>query len=399
MWYVEKTENGWSQKIHLPKPFNSKYFDGDGSFTSDGKAFIFVSERPIGIGNYHEKKEMFHGDIQGNLDIWVCLKTENGWSEPINLGSSINTPYAERSPFLHPDGKTLYFSSDGHYGLGYYDVFKSVRLSDTSWTEWSEPVNLGKSINTSGTDYNYKITSFGDIAYFAKGSEVNEYDIYSVTLSKKAKPELFVVTISGKVIDEMGKPLQAHIKWENIENGENLGILESNPQNGEFFIVLPVGKNYSYYAEKTGYYPITKNIDLKAITENRKINIDITLISQKTIEEGKPVVLNNIFFDYNKYELKSESYSELNRIVELFKNNPFWLIQINGYTDSKGEDDYNLKLSKNRAQSVVDYIVSKGIEIFRITALGYGKASPIASNDTEEGREHNRRVEFSIIKK
>jgi outer membrane protein OmpA-like peptidoglycan-associated protein len=399
MWYVEKTENGWSKRIHFPEPINSKYFDADGSFTPDGKAFLFASTRPGGIGNYHEKKDLFHGDLQGNFDIWVCIKTENGWSEPINLGSTINTPYADRGPFLHSDGKTLYFSSDGHYGLGFYDVFKSVRLSDTSWTEWSEPVNLGKTINTVGTDNSYKIIPFGDIAYYSSGSKTNPSDIYSITLPKKAKPELFVVTISGKVVDEKGEPLSAKIKWENIENGDNLGILESNPQNGEFFIVLPVGKNYSYYAEKSGYYPITKNIDLKAINENRKINIDITLISQKTIEEGKPVVLNNIFFDYNKFELKSESYSELNRIVELFKTNSSWLIQINGHTDSKGDDDYNMKLSKNRAQSVVDYIISKGIDKSRINSIGYGKTSPVASNDTEEGREHNRRVEFSILKK
>lgn len=399
MWYVQKTKNGWSNKIHFPEPINSEYFDCDGSYTSDGKAFIFASERPGGIGFIHKKEELFHGDAQGNLDIWVCLKNENGWSEPINLGSSINTSYADRSPFLHPDGKTLYFSSDGHPGLGNLDVFKSIRLSDTSWTEWSEPVNLGKNINTIGNDFSYKIVPFGDIAYYSNGSKINPHNIYSITLPKKAKPELFVVTISGKVVDESGNPLSAKIKWENIETGENLGILESNPQNGEYFIVLPAGKNYSYYAEKTGFYPITKNIDLKNIKENKKITIDITLVSQKVIEEGKPIVLNNIFFDYNKYELKSESYAELNRIVELFKANPSWQIQINGHTDSKGDDDYNLKLSKNRAQSVVDYIVTKGIEKSRINSIGYGKTSPIASNETEEGREKNRRVEFTILKK
>jgi outer membrane protein OmpA-like peptidoglycan-associated protein len=397
MWYVQKTENGWSNKIHFPEPINSTFFDSDGSFTSDGKAFIFVSSRPGGIGSYHEKDEPFHGSTDGNTDIWICLKTDKDWSEPINLGSKINTPYAERTPFLHPDGKTLYFSSDGHYGLGSFDVFKSVRLSDSSWTDWSEPVNLGKNINTFDADWGYMFSSFGDSAYYSNFTN-DQLDIFSITLPKKAKPEKFIATISGKVIDEIGKPIQSYVKWENIENGENLGVSESNPQNGEFFIILPVGKNYSYFAEKTGYYPITKNIDLKEIKENTKINIDITLISKKTIEEGKPIILSNIFFDYDKYILKEESFTELKKIVELFKEYPNWVIQISGYTDSKGGDEYNQKLSQNRAQSVVDYIVSKGIDISRIKAIGHGKASPIATNETEEGRERNRRVEFNVLK-
>jgi outer membrane protein OmpA-like peptidoglycan-associated protein len=398
MWYVQKKEYGWSEKIHFPEPINSKYFDSDGSFTADGKAFIFVSSRPGCIGNYHEKGYPFHGSTDGNTDIWICIKTDKGWSQPINLGKRINTPYAERTPFLHPDGKTLYFSSDGHYGLGSFDVFKSVRLSDTSWTEWSEAVNLGKNINTFDADWGYMISSFGDSAYYTNFTN-DQLDIYSITLPKKAKPEKFIATITGKVIDELGKPLQSFVKWENIENGENLGVSESNPQNGEFFIILPVGKNYSYFAEKTGYYPISKSIDLKDIKENTKINIDITLISKKTIEEGKPILLNNIFFDFDKYLLKEESFTELKKIVELFKENPKWIIQINGYTDCRGGDEYNLKLSQNRAQSVVDYIISKDIDYSRIKAIGHGKSSPIATNETEEGRQQNRRVEFKIIRK
>jgi outer membrane protein OmpA-like peptidoglycan-associated protein len=398
-FYVEKTSSGWSAIKPFPKPVNSIYWDCDGFLTADGKAFLFSSDRPGGVGEFHRGGLFFHGYYEGNCDIYVTLKTDSGWSKPINLGSTINTPYTERSPFLHPDGKTLYFSSDGFYGLGGLDVFKSVRLSDTSWTDWSEPVNLGKDINTSGFDIAYKITTDGNLAYFSSNRPGGKggYDIYSITLPEEAKPQKNVVTIRGKVTDENNIPLDAQLKWSDIVTNKNMGELRSNPDNGEYMIILPVGSKYSYYAEKTGYYSVSNSIDLTDEKNYNVMEVNIQLVSIKSLEE-KSIKLNNIYFDFDKYDLKPESYTELNRVYNFLSDNPDVNIEISAYTDSRGSDEYNLELSQRRAQSVVDYLITKGISADRLLAKGYGKENPVADNETEEGRALNRRVEMKVLK-
>ncbi|MCL5990585.1 MAG: OmpA family protein [Bacteroidetes bacterium] len=403
MWYIEKTKSGWSNKMHFPEPINTQYFDGDGSFTSDGRAFIFSTDRPGGVGEYHAKGSEFHGWIAGNIDLWVCIKNENGWSEAINLGSVINTPYAERSPFLHPDGKTLYFVSDGHYGLGLCDVFRSVRLSDSSWTEWSEPVNLGKNINSCYNDEWFVITTDGKYAYYSSYKNNNQIDIYKISLPKSIDPERNVATVNGKVIDKKtGKPiLQAEIKWVELKTGEILNQdLSTNPQTGEFFIVLPVGKNYAYYADKPGYFSESEHLDLTGIKKNITKEINIKLIPEPEIQGCNITFqLNNIYFDFDSASLKQESFWELNRVIDFLKDAPNCKIQINGHTDSIGTKEYDQLLSERRAKSVKNYLVSNGITESRIITKGYGEKKPIASNETEEGRERNRRVEFILKKK
>src|SRR4030095_268068 len=222
-FYAEKTAKGWSEIKPFPKPVNSVYWDCDGFLTADGKAFMFSSDRKGGVGDFVKGGQFYHGEYEGNTDLWVSVKTADGWGNPVNLGNVINTPYSERSPFLHPDGKTLYFSSDGHYGLGSLDVFKSVRLNDTSWTEWSEPVNLGKDINTSGFDIAYKITTDGKYAYFSSDREGGKggYDIYSFKLPPEARPEKNVVTIKGKITDENHTPLDASLRWFELSGGRD----------------------------------------------------------------------------------------------------------------------------------------------------------------------------------
>jgi len=397
-FYIDKTNTGWSDIRHFPEPINSQYFDASALITSDGIAMLFVSDRPGGIGDTHFKGELFHGDTWGNTDIYVCLKQGDGWGEPIDLGAKINTPYAEFSPFLHPDGKTLYFSSTGHYGLGNFDVFKSVRLSDSSWTEWSEPVNLGKEINTAGDDWGYKISTSGDIAYFSGYNKDNlSDDIYSITLPKEVRPER-VATIRGKVTDDKGNMLEADILWEDLSSGKNVGQLKSNPRDGTYFIALPLGKNYGYYAEKKGYYSVSKNIDLPGTIESKNITEDIVLVSIRDIKEKEiSVRINNIFFDYDKYEIKPESFPELNRLVKILKDTDS-KVEIAGHTDSRGKDKYNLELSKNRAQAVVNYLISLGCSSINLTAIGYGETKPISNEATEEGYARNRRVEFKFIK-
>lgn len=400
IFYSDRTRRGWGRMQHLPRPINSIYFESDGFISSDGKAILFSSDRPANIGEFHPKDEPFHGNTWGNTDIYVSLRTPEGYSEPVNLGPCINTPYAERTPFLHPDGKTLYFSSDGHYGLGRLDVFKTVRLSETSWTSWSEPVNLGKQINTAGDDWGYTVATSGEVAYFA-AYEVDAgyggYDIYSITLPSQARPEA-VATISGNVMDEKGNSLAAAIKWENLATGENVGELRSNPQDGSYFIVLPLGANYGYYAEKEGYYPVSKNVDLTEQTEAVDITEDIALASISEIrQKGTAVRINNIFFDFDRYSLRPESFPELNRLAKILKENPETRVEIAGHTDNIGSEVYNLELSRKRAQSVVGYLISAGCSRTGLIPRGYGEQKPIDTNETEQGRAVNRRVEFKFL--
>jgi outer membrane protein OmpA-like peptidoglycan-associated protein len=404
----------------LPDPVNSKYFECDGKITSDGKAMIFVSDRPGGIGEFKEYGKFFNGAKNGNTDIYVSQKTDSGWSKPINLGKIINTPFAERKPFLHPDGKSLYFSSDGHPGLGRLDLFKSTRLKEDSWTEWSEPINLGKEINSGRNDRGAIVATSGELAYFAtadRGLSFGGTDIYKMDVPARFKPEP-VTTLSGRVLDNKGNILEAKIVWEDLETGKKLGELRSNPDDGKFFIILPQGKNYGVYAEKEGYFPISKNIDLRKIKDGQKIKEDIVLYSISDLigddlelmgsgdltydsfelKEKKLLQMNNLFFEYNKATLLKSSFSELDRVIYLLKNYPIDLVEVAGHSDSVGNEEYNISLSDKRAQAVRDYIIKKGIGKDKLVSKGYGKHEPIASNETEEGRKQNRRVELRILK-
>jgi outer membrane protein OmpA-like peptidoglycan-associated protein len=401
-FYIEKTSKGWSEIKQFPPPINSKWWDADAFLTADGKAMIFSSERPGGIGPYHQKGDYFHGMYWGNTDLYICLREGEGWSKQlINLGPVINTPYTERSAFLHPDGKTLYFSSDGHYSLGKSDVFKSVRLSDTSWTMWSPPINLGKEINTSEEDWGYKISTDGKTAYFSTFSQggFGEEDIYYINLPQYAKPDKNVITINGKVLDEKGKPVEAIIKWEDIDRLTEVGESKTDPETGEYFIALPVGKYYAYYAEVRGYYSTVNYLDLTEADAYKEITTDVNLLSvQELKNSGKSIKIENIFFDFGKYDLQEKSYEALNLLYKFMKDNPDIMVEINAYTDNIGSDNFNIHLSENRAASVVNYLVQKGIDQTRLFPQGFGKSNPVASNDSDEGRALNRRVEFRLKK-
>ncbi len=394
IYISERNEADWSTITHLPKPINSNYFDEGANITPDGKAILFTSNRPGGVGEYVKYNSPFHGNAMGNMDLYVCLQTDSGWSKPINLGTTINTPYAERSPFIHPDGKTMYFSSDGHPGLGKLDVFKSVRLNDSSWTEWSEPINLGKEINTSKDDWGYVVNQQGDTAYFSAQNRVDGYggwDIYTVTLPEFAKAQR-TITIRGKVTDINKNKIIANIKWEDLATGKEIGFSRTNPQTGEYIIVLPYGKKYGYFAQANGYYPTSNNIDLSKKIKNDNILNDIVLNKIEEILKSKEkITVNNIFFDYDKYELKNESFPELKRLLDFLKKYPNKII-IQGHTDNVGSKEYNLVLSKKRADAVATYLIKNGIDKKNISTEGYGFSKPVTQKDEEIYK--NRRVEI-----
>lgn len=404
IFHLDKTRDDWGELHHYPAPLNSEYFDSNAAYSPDGNAILFISERPGGVGEFHKKGSFYHGDFEGNTDIYVFIPASDGAGAVINLGSVINTPYAEYSPFLHPDGKTLYFSSNGHPGLGGLDVFKSTRIRADSWTEWSEPVNLGKEINTSYNDWGYQFDARGDKAYFAIGNRPDGYggsDIFTVSLPGQFQPS-GVISVSGKVTDPAGNFLSADLRWNDLTAGKEVGRATSDPQNGKYIIHLPAGGKYAYYAEKPGYMGQSENFDLSEELGYREYVMDIVLHPIARPVEVEPrlvaeIRMNNVFFDFDKSTLRSESKLELDRWAKMLRENPSVILEISGHTDSIGNDGYNQRLSERRAKAVVKYLVEQGISAQRLEARGFGEKKPVESNKTPEGRQINRRVEVKII--
>ncbi len=382
---TRKTLAGWGELEQLPAAINSGTWQADAMITSDGKAMLFAADRQT---EYEMGK---------SVNIFVSLKQEDGsWGEPIDLGPTINTTSFDRSPFLHSDMKTLYFCSSGHTSLGGLDVFMSKRLNEDSWTEWSEPVNLGKRINTFGNDWGYKISTDGTTAYFAS-SDGKQDDIYYFTLPKQYRPEV-VTTISGRVRDTQGRPVATTISWEEMESGKPLGESHTDPATGGFYIVLPHGKKIIYYIDDENLFPVSGNIDLTQEPTAVSIENDIEVAAiERMIEDETPMPLNSLFFDTGKATILPESASELNRVAEILKSRAY-KIEISGHSDNTGTDELNDRLSQQRAEAVRNYLIGKGIAAETMTAKGYGKRKPIADNDTEEGRKKNRRVEIKFIK-
>ena len=396
--YTQKDGTGWTETYNFPDIINSCNWQSDAVLTSDGKALIFASTKSGGQNLYPET-EYYHGDHLYPADIYVSLLDDNNnWGEPINLGTTINTPYCDRTPFLHPDMKTLYFSSDGHGGLGKMDVFKSTRLSDTCWTCWSEPVNMGKEINTEESDWGYKISTNGEKAYFARKNTPKDYDdIYWLNLPNHLRPDL-VATISGKLVDKNNQPVSAEIRWEDLETGKSVGKSQSDPTDGSFFVVLPLGKIYGYYVDKGEYFPISNNIDLRKANKPIDVNEEISMVSFKQmIEEGTAVPVNNLFFNFSEKSLLPYSLPELKRVAKIISGNQL-KIEISGHTDNFGDGEQNQRLSEERAQAVKAFLINEGCNESNMTTIGYGASKPIASNDSEAGRAKNRRVELRFIK-
>jgi len=391
IFYSEKTYTGWLP----PKPIaniNTPGWEGDAVYTSDGKAIIFSSEGWQKVGPQFPAKNRSDG-----FDLYISFRTKTGWSTPLNLGTTINTPWCDRYPFLHPDGKTLYFSSEGHGSLGGSDVYKTTRLYDSSWVDWSEPVNLGKYINGTGDDNGYKISTDGLKAYFSVNNN-NNIDIYETDLPSAMRPGN-VAMISGIVKDENGKTLTAEIRVEDLETGKELANFSSDPITGAYVVILPMGHNYGFYIYRQSYYPTSENINLNEKNEQVTISNDLKLLSIKNmLEKGISVVINNVFFDTDKFELRQESDLELKRLVQLMNDNPTLKLIIEGHTDNDGNEEHNKQLSLNRANAVKQYLFSLGIPDSRIETSGFGSSKPVIENSTIENKQKNRRVEIRFRK-
>lgn len=376
-----KTEAGWSipQRVEILGYYNRHPNNWQNlTVSSDNSILITAAQRD---------------DSYGNNDIYVSFLKEGRYTEPMNLGPTINTFELEISPYLAPDNKTLYFSTSGHPGYGSEDIFMSKRLDDT-WTNWSEPKNLGPGINSEKSEAYFTIPASGEYAYMTIYNPETKSDIYQIKLTQESKPDP-VVLIYGKVLNSKDDSiLSAEIEYSELISDNELGVAISDPISGEYKIILPYGKAYSFLASKKDFYSISENIDLTQLSEYKEIEKNLYLTP---IEKGGVFRLNNVFFDYDKSDLRAESYPELDRLIEFLIENPDIIIEISGHTDSQGGDEYNLNLSSARAKSVTTYIIQKGIANSRVISKGFGETKPIADNSTEDGRQFNRRVEVKIL--
>ncbi len=447
IWYSELGADGkWTLAKNMGPQFNNEFpnfVNAVSSATPDGKSVLMLlgnrymenGKMLAGVSmsdningtwskpkalliendyNYNEKANYFMAntrksllmsiereDSRGGRDLYVShAKNDSVWTEPLNLGDILNTSGEETSPFLASDDKTLYFSSNGFSGFGGSDIFMSRRLDDT-WTNWSPPQNMGPDINSKLDDLFFNIPASSEFAYYSRGITEDNADIFRVKLPMFKSPEA-VVLVKGKLIDaKTGKPISAKIIYERLSDGKEVGVTHSNPETGEYEIRLPGGQLYGFRAEAEGHISESQNLDLRNMSKDGTIeHKDITLapIEVARIEPDATIVLNNIFFDFNKAVLKSESFPELNRIVDLMKNKSTMTVEISGHTDATGPDDYNMLLSEWRAKAVSTYLIEKSIDKNRITVTFFGETKPTSTNDTKDGRQKNRRVEFKIVK-
>jgi OOP family OmpA-OmpF porin len=340
-------------------------------------------------------------DSQGDRDIYVSfLQSDSSWSEPLNLGDVANSASEESAPFLASDDKTMYYSSKGFSGYGQSDIYVSRRLDDT-WTNWSEPENLGPEINSPLEDLFFNIPASSEYAYYSRGVSETNTDIFRVKLPIVKNPDPWV-TVRGKIVDgTTGKPMGAKIVYERLPDGKELGISQTNPETGEYEIRLPAGHLYGVRAEAKDKISENQNLDLRNITADQVIDhkdFNLAPIKVAPIEDNTSIVLNNLFFDFDKAVLKSESFPELNRIVQLMQEKPGMQIEISGHADATGAEQYNLGLSERRAKAVVSYLTGKGISAEHVNVMFFGESKPLESNETANGRKKNRRVEFKILK-
>ena len=379
LYWSKRIGNRWSRPRNFDAPVCTKFWESQPSISPDGKTIYFASNRPGGFGK---------------MDIWKTTMTEEGlFSVPENLGKNINTDGDDSAPFIHADGRTLYFVSDGHTGMGGKDIFFST-LTDTGWTK---PTNLGYPINTPADEINILINAAGTTAYFSTDKEggYGGQDLYYFALDERLRPTP-VTYIKGKVFDENTyEPLHAAIEMIDLNTNEVTTSTFSDPVSGEFLACILTGSNIMMNVSHPYYLLYSENFQIeKNYTELEPYLKNIAL---KRPEVGESFVLRNVFFDFDKSTLKKESEVELNKLADYLASNKGIKIEIGGHTDNQGSESYNERLSSDRAKAVYDYLVNKGIDSKRMTYKGYGMSKPIASNDTEEGRALNRRTEFTIV--
>ena len=403
----KKADGSWSEPEPLNDNINSTFSENSVSISPDGNTLYFSSDRPI-------------TDDKSDLDIYFSKKDRNGdWGVAKNIGPIINTEFDEDGAFIDYDGKTLYFSSKGHKGMGGYDIYKTVY--DEANDTWSEPINLGYPMNSPDNDIYFVSTRDGKRGYYAsaKADGLGFTDIYHILLADLDKPPK---KIEAKKIETEKPDFETPVVETSVPvilimktvDKNTLQILESDISinragNNAAVAVKRIGNgmyeaqfanntivNYNITVQKSGY--MYKNVAISIPAMTTRTNRIAKQILLDKIETGYSQVIRNIYFDFGTARLKSTSNPELNKLLKVLQENPSYMIQISGHTDNVGGKDFNLWLSKRRAQAVVDYMVKRGQIKERFIVQGYGEERPMASNDDEEaGRELNRRVEFRVL--
>jgi outer membrane protein OmpA-like peptidoglycan-associated protein len=379
LYIAYKTKTGeWTEPENIGRIVNTEFWESSPSLSSDKRSLYFASSRPGGYGG---------------KDIWVSQRSAAGkWGHPVNLGPEVNTSSDEGCPFIHADNSTLYFNSNGHMGYGLTDLFLSKKQADDSW---GVPVNLGYPINTIDDEGSLIVSADGKTSYYASdgGDTKGGLDLYSFELREDIRAAK-VLWVKGTVYDKKtNKGLPSSVELTDINSRKLISKLQTD-EEGNYLITLPVGMDYAFNVNRKGYLFYSDNFSMKKIQPDTALVINIPL---QPIEAGANIVLKNIFFDSKKFDLKSESLAELDKVIQLLTDNPKLSILISGHTDNIGKPADNLLLSNNRAKAVVSYLQKNKIPLARLKAKGFGAGKPIAENNTETGKGLNRRTELSVI--
>ncbi|TNE77746.1 MAG: hypothetical protein EP333_00480 [Bacteroidetes bacterium] len=413
----ESVLNGdeWSKPESFGKRINTDFHESSACYSPDGRTLYFVTNKPGGIGEH---------------DIYYSQLDEKGkWGEPVNIGPVINTKYNEEAVYMHPDGKTLYFSSEGHSSMGGYDIFKSIYDEKTG--KWGEPINIGYPVNTVDDDVFFVISADGRRGYYTSQMKDSRggRDLYMITFLGPEKPmvlnnedqliasqaapvkevviapavqiqEAQLTILKGVISDFLTKqPLEADIEIVDNQANKVIATFKSNSKTGKYLVSLPAGKNYGIAVKKEGYLFHSENFDIPNTAAFQEVEKNIEL---KQLKVGNKIVLKNIFFDLDKATLRPESTAELNRLIKLMTDVPSLRIELGGHTDSRGSDTYNQQLSEKRAKAVVDYLTANGIDAKRLEWAGYGETQLVngCSNGvqcSDEQHQENRRTEFKVL--
>jgi outer membrane protein OmpA-like peptidoglycan-associated protein/Tol biopolymer transport system component len=378
IYYALHTRQGWSTPQNIGEPINSEFWESQPCLSPDKKDLYFAARDPSGFGG---------------SDIWVSHRLADGrWGNPQNLGTNINTPGDESCPFIHPDNQTLYFTSNGLPGYGGTDLFV-VRKDSTG--RWGKPVNLGYPINTINDEGTLTIAADGKTAFYAsdRSDSRGGLDIYTFELREGVRP-IRTLWVRGQVYDKRTKEgLPSSVDLTDLHGGQAIARAQTD-ESGNYLITLPVGREYAFGVHRKGYLFYSGHFDFSQKVPDSTYEVNIPL---QPLEPNASIVLKNIFFDTKKFDLKPESLVELEEVISLMKENPALKIQISGHTDNVGQDRDNMTLSNARAISVINYLISKGVPPYRLTAKGYGATKPIADNAAEAGRAMNRRTELTVM--
>lgn len=381
IYYSRLIGNRWTKPINLGPVINTGAWESQPSFSSDGKTLYFVR----GGGRRNNNRD---------ADIYVSQISAEGWSTPQKLPPNINSNETEEGVYIHPDNQTLYFTSEGHAGMGGVDIFVSKKKADGTW---GDPVNLGYPINTAGDERKLIVNPKGDKACFSsnRAGGAGGFDLYSFELYDAIKANA-VSYVKGKVVNSQShQPVGARFEIIDISNGNVVVESSSDNSTGEFVVTLPSGKDYALNASKDGYLFYSDHFSCKNTTDIKsEYKLDIAL---HPIVAGEKVVLKNVFFETNSFDLKTESFAELNKVVSFMKSNSKVTIEISGHTDNVGDDKSNQVLSEKRAKAVNDYFIKNGVPATQMIFKGYGESKPMDSNETDDGRSQNRRTEFTIV--